>query len=409
MKIIDNVRENGGKILAGVAAVLVLVAVIVIAILGIGNREPSATASSGNASAGNLKKEKESKKEVAEEETTSNPESESEEETVLQVTVISEEVAVIQNPDGTTSTLNPGETLNIVKEITNEDGTKMYQLDNGGYIAANQVSQPVTKTVTKATENGNNKTVTESTGNPATTEKESTTQAMTQQTQTSTQTIQPTQSQQPTQAPTQATTQTPTQAPTQPVTEAPTQNPWLSYEGYREEEIEIFKQKLVALRQEHYGGSSTDYAIKYSNPQWNDTLYKIAKERAKEIAQDYPKNFDHVSAGNYLSGYNLGENISAGCISNTGYAEQIYAGWYQSEGHRSAMISGGDQYAVAFYQKNGPIYAVFIVGDTDTYCAENYASYYSVAWKELGLTSQQQAHDYLYNSFVSSHGTPVIR
>ena len=409
MKIIDNVRKN--KVLAGVIAVLVIVVMVVVTMLGIGDKEATATASSGNASAGNLKKDqkeegKNKKYDNSEEETTSNPEINAEEdETVMQVTVTSDDTTVIQNPDGTTSTLNPGEVVNIIKETINENGEKVYQLDNGGYISAEKVSQPITKPVSKPNNNSspaNDESVTGQSVNTQPT-------AAQEQSQTPVPTQKPTEA--PTEAPTQVPTQIPTQAPTQKPTEAPTEapNPWLTYEGYREEEIEIFKQKLTALRQEHYGGYSTDYAVKYSNPQWNDTLYRIAKERAREIAQEYPKNFDHVSAGNYLSGYNLGENISAGCISNTGYAEQIYAGWYQSEGHRSAMISGGDQYAVAFYQKNGPIYAVFIVGDTDTYCAENYASYYSVAWKELGLTSQKQAYDYLYNDFVSAYGMPIIR
>ena len=162
----------------------------------------------------------------------------------------------------------------------------------------------------------------------------------------------------------------------------------------------------MALRQEYYNGCTTEHDIRYRNPQWNDTLYRIAKERAREIAD----NFSHNSAGDYFRGYwNIGENISGGSISYDGYAEQIYAGWYQSSGHYTNMVSGGDQYAVAFYQKNGIIYGVFLAADTNMYCVENYASYYSAAWKELGFTSQQQAYDWLYNAFITSHGTPVIK
>ena len=79
------------------------------------------------------------------------------------------------------------------------------------------------------------------------------------------------------------------------------------------------------------------------NPQWNDTLYRIAKERAKEIAQDYPKNFDHVSAGNYLNGYNLGENIITCHYIQGGYAAEIFKNWCSSEGHYANLVSGGDQ------------------------------------------------------------------
>lgn len=408
MKIIDNVKKYKAGLITGATSVLVVAVLIVGFVLNLAEREKSATDSAGQASAGNLKQDK--KEGTTEEETTSEPEGEHQEEpaTLLQVTVTSDDTTVIQNPDGTTSTLNPGETLNIVKEVTNENGEKMYQLDNGGYVSVDKVSQPVTKIVSKPMTNNNSNANTGSTAGP-----DANSQPMVGQEQSPT----PAPTSKPTEAPTAAPVQPPTPAPTPKPTEAPTQasteapNPWLTYEGYREEEIEIFKSKLVALRQSEIPkyGYSSEYATRYMNPQWNDTLYRIAKERAKEIAQDYPKNFDHVSDGNYLSGYNLGENISAGCISNTGYAEQIYAGWYQSEGHRSAMISGGDQYAVAFYQKNGPIYAVFIVGDSNNYKVENFAAYYSEDWQEDGYASQQQAYNWLYNSFVQTHGTPIIR
>ena len=402
MKIIDNVRKN--KVLAGAIVVLVIVVMVVVTMLGIGDKEATATASSGNASAGDLKKDqkeesKKKKSDNSEEETTSSPSTSEEQETVMQVTVTSDDTTVIQNPDGTTSTLNPGETLNIVKEVINENGEKMYQLDNGGYVSAEKVSNPVTKPVSNPTVNSN------SANNPQT---DAPTVSQ-EQSQTPAPTPKPTEA--PTPKPTEAPTPKPTEAPTQAPTEAPTQpqNPWLTYEGYREEEIEIFKQKLTALRQEHYGGYSTDYAVKYSNPQWNDTLYRIAKERAREIAKDFPNNYTHTSAGNYFSGYNVGDNLSYGYVYDNGYAEDAYAGWYQSIDHRNFLISGGDQYAVAFYQKGGVVYSVFVAGDTDTYCAANYASYYSVAWKELGLTSQKQAYDYLYNDFVSAYGMPIIR
>lgn len=409
---IDKVRKNRGKVLAGAIAVLVIATMVVVTILGIGDRETSATASSGNASSGNIKKEKDSgstkkKTEPLEEETTSSPEESitGEQETVMQVTVTSDETTVIQNPDGTTSTLNPGETLNIVKEVTNENGEKMYQLDNGGYVSAEKVSTPVTKPVSSSSVNSN------SANNPQT---DATTVSQ-EQPQTQAPTSKP--AEVPTAAPVQPQTPVPTpkptEAPTQAPTEAPTQpqNPWLTYEGYREEEIEIFKSKLVALRQSEIPkyGYLSEYATRYMNPQWNDTLYRIAKERAKEIAQDYPKNFDHVSAGNYLSGYNLGENIITCHYIQGGYAAEIFRNWCSSEGHYANLVSGGDQYAIAFYQKDGKVYGVFLAGDSNSYKVESYAAYYSEDWQEDGYASQQQAYNWLYNTFVQTYGTPIIR
>lgn len=405
MKIIDNVSR--GKVLAGAIAVLVIAVMVVVTILGIGDKEATATASSGNASAGNLKKDqkeegKNKKYDNSEEETTSNPEINAEEdETVMQVTVTSDDTTVIQNPDGTTSILNPGETLNIVKEVTNENEEKMYQLDNGGYVSAEKVSTPVTKPVSNPTVNSN------SANNPQT---EAPTVSQ-EQSQTPAPTPKPTEAPNP--KPTEAPTPKPTEAPTQAPTEAPTQpqNPWLTYEGYREEEIEIFKSKLVALRQSEIPkyGYSSEYATRYMNPQWNDTLYRIAKERAKEIAQDYPKNFDHVRAGNYLNGYNLGENIITCHYIQGGYAAEIFKNWCSSEGHYANLVSGGDQYAIAFYQKDGKVYGVFLAGDSNNYKVENFAAYYSEDWQDDGYASQQQAYNWLYNSFVQTHGTPVIR
>lgn len=385
MKIIDNVKKYKAGLITGATSVLVVAVLIVGFVLNLAEREKSATDSAGQASAGNLKQDK--KEGTTEEETTSEPEGEHQEEpaTLLQVTVTSDDTTVIQNPDGTTSTLNPGETLNIVKEVTNENGEKMYQLDNGGYVSAEKVSTPVTKPVSNPTVNSN------SANNP----------------QTDAPTVSQEQFQTPAPTPkqTEAPTPKPTEAPTQAPTEAP--NPWLTYEGYREEEIEKFKSKLVALRQSEIPkyGYLSEYATRYMNPQWNDTLYRIAKERAREVVS----NYSHTSAGNYCSGYNVIECLTATPYYESGYAEDAYNHWYQSIDHRNGMITGGDQYAVAFYQKGGHVYAIFIAGDSNDYKVENFAAYYSEDWQEVGYASQQQAYNWLYNSFVQTHGTPIIR
>ncbi len=135
----------------------------------------------------------------------------------------------------------------------------------------------------------------------------------------------------PTEAPTQAPQpqpEVPTPAP-EPVTEAPTQ-PQKTQAEYLEE----FKQNYSKLRKSLYGDTVA------GNPQWNDTLYRIAKLRADEIVG---YNFGHTSPNGYRNGYNTLE-----CISQApGYVES-WNGWCNSSDHYEILCNQRmDLYAVA--------------------------------------------------------------
>lgn len=152
----------------------------------------------------------------------------------------------------------------------------------------------------------------------------------------------------PTEAPTQAPQpqpEVPTPAP-EPVTEAPTQ-PQKTQAEYLEE----FKQNYLALRKEKCGDA----------PQWNDTLYKIAKLRADEL----DSYFDHYSPNGYRSGYNTMECIS----SSPGYTTS-WKMWNQSSDHYMTLINYTmDMYAVAVGEGG----CVFLTASSRDWTGEAYA------------------------------------
>ena len=394
--IIDKVKKYK-MVIAGVAAMLIVAAMITVIVFGIGNRE--ATASAGSASAGNLKKnhedtaDKKKKEGNTEEETTSEPEGEHQEEpeTVLQVTV-TDDTTVIQNPDGTTSTLNPGEILNIVKEVTNENGEKMYQLDNGGYISAEKVSTPVTKPVEAQVGNNNPEQNRNNEGGNG--QGNSIPSEVPVQPQT------PAPTQKPTEVPTQAQVQPqtpapapkPTETPTQPPTEPPTQAPQPAYEGYRTDLDMQAKQLILNERQNNPQA--------YKNPTWNEHLYKVAQARAKEIVT----NFSHDSAW-AGSGYMYSEALTMWQdhdINTTSASTAIY-NWKNSPSHYLIMI-GGNQFAVASYQKGNTMYWVCITADEEIYIAENYAATLAADW---GNKYDAMYKEY-YNDFLEDYGNRNI-
>ena len=412
MKIIDSVKKSKGLI-AGAVSVLFIAVLIVVFVLNLADRETSATASAGQASAGNLKQDKKGtadkkKKEGnTEEETTSEPEGEHQEEpeTILQVTITSNDTTVIQNPDGTTSTLNPGEVVNIVKEVTNENGEKMYQLDNGGYISAEKVSSPVTKPV--ETSAGNNNP--EQNNHSANGQGNNTPSEVPVQPQTPTPTKKPTeastaapvqpQTPTPTQKPTEASTVAPVQpqtpAPTQKPTEAPTQAPQPAYEGYRTDLDMQAKQLILNERQNNPQA--------YKNPTWNEHLYKVAQARAKEIVT----NYSHDSAGNYRSGYDIAEALVKFSGDSISSADTAISLWRYSPEHNDIMLHG-DQFAVACYQVGEYFYWVCITGDESIYIAENSAATVASSWGAVGSTIYEEKYWKNYYGFVAIFGNRNI-
>lgn len=153
----------------------------------------------------------------------------------------------------------------------------------------------------------------------------------------------------PTQAP-QPQPEVPTPAP-EPVTEAPTQ-PQKTQAEYLEE----FKQNYSKLRKSLYGDTAA------GNPQWSDTLYRIAKLRADEIVG---YNFGHTSPNGYRNGYNTLE-----CISQApGYVES-WNGWCHSSDHYEILCNQRmDLYAVAVGEGG----CVFLTASSKDWTGEAYA------------------------------------
>lgn len=152
----------------------------------------------------------------------------------------------------------------------------------------------------------------------------------------------------PTQAP-QPQPEVPTPAP-EPVTEAPTQ-PQKTQAEYLEE----FKQNYSKLRKSLYGDTAA------GNPQWSDTLYRIAKLRADEL----DSYFDHYSPNGYRNGYNTLE-----CITQWhGYAG-AWDGWCQSSDHYEILCNQRmDLYAVAVGEGG----CVFLTASSKDWTGEAYA------------------------------------
>ncbi len=153
----------------------------------------------------------------------------------------------------------------------------------------------------------------------------------------------------PTQAP-QPQPEEPTPTP-EPVTEAPTQ-PQKTQAEYLEE----FKQNYSRLRKSLYGDTVA------GNPQWNDTLYRIAKLRADEIVG---YNFGHTSPNGYLNGYHTLE-----CINQLpGYTE-AWEGWCESPSHYEILCNQRmDLYAVAVGEGG----CVFLTASSKDWNGEAYA------------------------------------
>lgn len=155
----------------------------------------------------------------------------------------------------------------------------------------------------------------------------------------------------PTEAPTQAPQpEVPTPAP-EPVTEAPTQ-PQKTQAEYLEE----FKQNYSKLRKSLYGDTAA------GNPQWSDTLYRIAKLRADEIVG---YNFGHTSPNGYLNGYNTLE-----CITQDPAYRYAWEGWCESPSHYEILCNQRmDLYAVAVGEGG----CVFLTASSKDWTGEAYA------------------------------------
>ncbi len=157
----------------------------------------------------------------------------------------------------------------------------------------------------------------------------------------------------PTEAPTQEPQpqpEIPTPAP-EPVTEAPTQ-PQKTQAEYLEE----FKQNYSKLRKSLYGDTAA------GNPQWSDTLYRIAKLRADEIVG---YNFGHTSPNGYRNGYNTLE-----CITQDPAYRYAWEGWCESPSHYEILCNQRmDMYAVAVGEGG----CVFLTASSKDWTGEAYA------------------------------------
>ena len=142
----------------------------------------------------------------------------------------------------------------------------------------------------------------------------------------------------------------PTPAP-EPVTEAPTQ-PQKTQAEYLEE----FKQNYSKLRKSLYGDTAA------GNPQWSDTLYRIAKLRADEIVG---YNFGHTSPNGYRNGYNTLE-----CITQDPAYRYAWEGWCESPSHYEILCNQRmDMYAVAVGEGG----CVFLTASSKDWTGEAYA------------------------------------
>lgn len=92
---------------------------------------------------------------------------------------------------------------------------------------------------------------------------------------------------------------------------------------------------------------------------WDETLYKCAQNRAKEITKKYSHSRPNGKSCGTISKIYKGENIAKGQAS----AYSVYEAWYKSAGHKANMERKGfKKFAVACYKMNGTYYWVTAFG-----------------------------------------------
>lgn len=92
---------------------------------------------------------------------------------------------------------------------------------------------------------------------------------------------------------------------------------------------------------------------------WDETLYKCAQNRVKEITQKYSHSRPNGKSCGTISKIYKGENIAKGQTS----AYSVYEAWYKSAGHKANMERKGfKKFAVACYKMNGIYYWVTAFG-----------------------------------------------
>ncbi len=264
------------------------------------------------------------------------------------------------------------ETSASAGEVTRETSAEEITTDSESEAAKQETTtnkattSKVTETTSKTTEPATSKVVNNITeGNTVYQPEETTvayvqpqTEAVTQAPIPEPQTEVPTPASEPqTEAVTQAPIPEPqTEAPTpvpEPQTEAPTQ-PQKTQAEYLEE----FKQNYSNLRRSLYGDTAA------GNPQWNETLYKIAKLRADEIVG---YNFGHTSPNGYLNGYHTLE-----CITQDPAYRYAWEGWCHSSDHYEILCNQRmDMYAVAVGEGG----CVFLAASSKDWNGEAYADY----------------------------------
>ena len=92
---------------------------------------------------------------------------------------------------------------------------------------------------------------------------------------------------------------------------------------------------------------------------WDETLYKCAQNRAKEITKKYSHSRPNGKSCGTICKIYKGENIAKGQTS----AYSVYEAWYKSAGHKANMERKGfKKFAVACYKMNGTYYWVTAFG-----------------------------------------------
>lgn len=92
---------------------------------------------------------------------------------------------------------------------------------------------------------------------------------------------------------------------------------------------------------------------------WDETLYKCAQNRAKEITKKYSHSRPNGKSCGTICKIYKGENIAKGQTS----AYSVYEAWYKSAGHKANMERKGfEKFAVACYKMNGTYYWVTAFG-----------------------------------------------
>lgn len=179
-----------------------------------------------------------------------------------------------------------------------------------------------------------------------------------------------------------------------------------TYEGYRED-IDKELWQMVLAQEKKEGRTRLDH--------YNEHLYKVAKLRAKEAAE----NFDHISRNGYTDGYLHSEALACIMVTNDTNSPKIAAenglqSWLNSVEHKAIVVGGhvniggieqfGDatfESGVATYQKGRCIYFACVTGSPDDYIAEKYADKHAKEWP---ASKYKEKYEKYLKGFIGAYG-----